>query len=93
LEVFEEGKSSGGFPKELLDIGIKSALRYGRKEDAVKLARSGKASASPLIISRIELMGSGRLSGRERLVLPTMLFWQGENMMVSSTTLANWARS
>ena len=46
LEVFEEDKA-GGLPKELLDIGIRSAIKAGQTEDAVRLARSGKSSVSP----------------------------------------------
>lgn len=45
LEALEEDKP-GGPPKELLDIGIRSAIRVGRTEDAVRLARSGKSSVS-----------------------------------------------
>ena len=47
LEVFEEDKP-GGIPKELLDIGIRSATKAGRIEDAIKLARSGKSSVSSM---------------------------------------------
>jgi len=43
LEVFEEDKP-GGLPKELLDIGIRSAIKAGQTQDAVRLARSGKSS-------------------------------------------------
>jgi hypothetical protein len=39
----EEDKA-GGLPKELLDIGIRSAIKAGQTEDALKLARSGKSS-------------------------------------------------
>jgi hypothetical protein len=45
LEVFEEDKP-GGLPKELLDIGIRSAIKAGQTQDAVGLARSGKSSVS-----------------------------------------------
>jgi hypothetical protein len=45
LEVFEEDKP-GGLPKELLDIGIRSAIKAGQTQDAVRLARSGKSSVS-----------------------------------------------
>jgi hypothetical protein len=44
--VFEEDKP-GGLPKELLDIGIRSAIKAGQTQDAVRLARSGKSSVSP----------------------------------------------
>ena len=43
LEVFEEDKP-GGLPKELLDIGIRSAIKAGQTQNAVRLARSGKSS-------------------------------------------------
>jgi hypothetical protein len=46
LEVFEEDKP-GGLPKELLDIGIRSAIKAGQTQDAVRLARSGRSSVSP----------------------------------------------
>jgi hypothetical protein len=45
LEVFEEDKP-GGLPKELLDVGIRSAIKAGQTKDAVRLARSGKSSVS-----------------------------------------------
>lgn len=35
------------FPKELLDIGIRSALALGDTASAAKLARSGSSSVSP----------------------------------------------
>jgi hypothetical protein len=46
LEVFEDDKP-GGLPKELLDIGIRSAIKAGQTQDAVRLARSGSSSVSP----------------------------------------------
>jgi len=46
LGVFEEDKP-GGLPKELLDIGIRSAIKAGQTQDAVRLARNGKSSVSP----------------------------------------------
>lgn len=47
LEVFDDD-IKGGLPKELLDIGIRSAMKAARHQDAVKLTRSGKSSVSRL---------------------------------------------
>jgi hypothetical protein len=46
MGVFEEDKASGGLPKELLDIGIRSALKAGEPQEAVRLARTGKGTVS-----------------------------------------------
>jgi len=46
MGVFEEDKPSGGLPRELLDIGIRSALKAGKTQEAVRLARTGKGTVS-----------------------------------------------
>jgi hypothetical protein len=56
LEVFEEDKP-GGLPKELLDIGIRSAIKAGQTQDAVRLARSGKSSVSLYYQSKTRVDG------------------------------------
>jgi hypothetical protein len=49
LEASEEDRP-GGLPKELLDIGIRSAIKAGKTQDAIQLARSGKSSVGPLLL-------------------------------------------
>lgn len=43
----QENQRPGGFPRELLDIGIRSALATGDHGAATRLARAGKASVRP----------------------------------------------
>jgi hypothetical protein len=83
MGVFEEDKPSGGLPKELLDIGIRSAFKAGKPQEAVKLARTGRGTVSSIPDDgRLELMSSGRPSGQVRLVLLMMLFWPRANIPV-----------
>ena len=82
LEVFEEGKP-GGIPKELLDIGVRSAIKTGRTEDAVKLARSGRTSVRDGSSYVCYLLtASGRHNGLALRVQLTTLSWLLAIMMV-----------